>query len=31
MSLQQMAQFEASQGRALANTLELLGIPMHST
>ncbi|MEY2776465.1 MAG: hypothetical protein RLY30_563 [Pseudomonadota bacterium] len=28
MSLQQMAQFEASQGRALANTLELLGVPM---
>ena len=28
MSLQQMAQFEASQGRALGTTLELLGVPM---
>lgn len=28
MSLQQMAQFEASQGRALSTTLELLGVPM---
>jgi type VI secretion system protein ImpA len=30
LSLQQMAQFEASQGRSLGTTLELLGVPLQA-